>query len=591
VKAKHAEQTDLSNSERFVREHAGKLRFVGSWQKWIAWNRTHWSTDLVGVAEHLAKGTVRTMLSEASTGLAGAGAAFERADEDADLLQLAKERQQRATADLSWALESHSAVRLGAMVKLARSAPELAITHEELDTDPWRFNVANGTIDLRTGALRPHDPKDLITKIAPIEYDPSAKCPTWDAFLDHAQRGNSEMLEFIRRAIGYCLTGVIRDHILLFLYGPANTGKSTFFRIVHELHGSYGVRAPRSLLFASRGERHPTELATLHGARFVSCNEIDESATFDEALVKDLTGGENIATRRMREDFWTFRPTHKLAIGGNYKPRVRNFDDAIRRRLRLIPWVVKPAIVDTQLFEKLRAELPGILAWAVRGCLEWQRDGLGEPVVVRDATDAYQDESDPLREFFDRHCIFAPDERIARRQLRFAYEEYAKENGAEPLGAKRFAAGLRLRGAIDVNVRHNGKVLDGWGGVRLATEAERDLYQSEATSSETPSSGNTPTSSTRGAPHADGVGGVGTCEVPTAYYQPHTRAHNISENRKSTTTPPYDPTTGANTVVLANLDRNHRNGSNGDPDRRSDREGDLEEGRFAEWQPPRRAQS
>jgi putative DNA primase/helicase len=476
-KAKVAEQTDLGNSERFVRDHAGVVRFVGSWSKWLTWTGARWALDVVGGAEQLGKETVRKMLAEAGNEHAAAVAAAERSLDDAELLDLAKERQRRAHSGLEWALESHGHPRIRSMVQLARSAPELAVTHADLDADPWALNCANGTVDLRTGKLRPHDPSDLITKLAPVDFHADAPCPTWDAFLARTMGGDPDLVEFLRRMVGYALTGVIREHVLGFLFGGGANGKSTFLNTMHAMLGDYAVRAPRGLLFRARGgDRHETELTTLFGARFVSCAEVDEGAVFDEALVKDLTGGDPITARRMREDHWTFTPTHKLFLAGNHKPQVRGADEGIWRRIRLVPWTVTipTAERDGSLPEKLRAELPGILAWAVRGCLEWQRDGLGDPGAVLAATDAYRAESDPLREFFVLHCVFAPDDRVPRKQIRGAYEDYCKENGAEPLGAKRFAAGLKQRGVRDTTVRHGGKVLDGWAGVRLATEQERD---------------------------------------------------------------------------------------------------------------------
>jgi putative DNA primase/helicase len=475
-KPKLAEQTDLGNSERFVRDHAGGMRYVGSWQKWLIWEGRRWSLDLVGGAERLAKDTVRSMLATANAEHASAADAAARADDDPELLEVAKDRQRRAHAAAAWAFESHSASRIRSMLQLARSAPELAVTHADLDANAWLLNVGNGTLDLRTGKLRDHDPRDLITKLAAVDFDASATCPAWDAFLLRTMGGSAELVDFLRRIVGYGLTGVIREHVLGFLFGGGANGKSTFVNTMHALLGDYATRAPRGLLFRSRGDRHETELTTLFGARFVSCPEVDEGAVFDEALVKDLTGGDAITARRMREDHWTFTPTHKLFLAGNHKPRVRGADDGIWRRIRLVPWTVTipEAERDTSLPEKLRAELPGILAWAVRGCLEWQRLGLGEPIAVRDATASYREESDPLREFFGLHCVFEPDGRVARKQIRGAYEEYCKENGGEPVGARRFAEGLRLRGVEDTTVRHLGKVLDGWRGVRLANDAERD---------------------------------------------------------------------------------------------------------------------
>jgi len=474
--------TDLRNAERFVEMHGAIVRYVHAWAKWLTWDDSRWVVDDTGSALRLAADTAKVMLAEALAELNAAQKAFADAktsgdDEGADT---AERRMKRAKQLFGHAIKTQNASKLHAILDLARADARIAIRHQELDADPWLFNVANGTIDLRTGKLRRHDPADLITKLAPVEYAPEAKCPTWDAFLSQAQGGNDEMLAFLHRARGYLLTGLTIEHVLFFLFGPTGTGKSTYFVVLHALLGDYAVRAPRGLLFVAKGDRHTTDLTTLFGARFVSCSEIEEGATFDEALVKDLTGGEAVTARRMREDNWTFEPTHKIALPGNHKPNVRNFDDAIRRRVRLIPWVVQPAAPDRALVSKLKAELPGILADAVRGCLEWQREGLGEPVAVRDATDAYQDESDVLGEFCRLYVKFgetAANEApatVARKTLRAVYEAYCEENGLTPVGAKKFAAKLRANGVTGTSVRlPSGKPADGWRGIRLLTDAER----------------------------------------------------------------------------------------------------------------------
>ena len=474
--------TDLRNAERFVEMHGAVVRYIHAWGKWLTWDAKRWSVDDTGSALRLAADTARVMLADALAELNTAQSAFAdaRSSGDDKGADDAERRMKRAKQLFGHAIKTQNASKLHAILDLARADARIAIRHQELDADPWLFNVSNGTIDLRTGKLRSHDPADLITKLAPIAYDPEAKSDRWDAFLSDAQGGNDEMLTFLRRARGYTLTGLTREHVLFFLFGPTGTGKSTYFVMLHALLGDYAVRAPRGLLFVAKGERHTTDLTTLFGARFVSCSEIEEGATFDEALVKDLTGGEAVTARRMREDNWTFDPTHKIALPGNHKPNVRNFDDAIRRRVRLIPWVVQPSRPDKQLVEKLKTELPGILADAVRGCLEWQRAGLGEPVAVRDATDAYQDESDVLGEFCRLYVSFKPREpnepppSVARKTLRCVYETYCDENGLTPVGAKKFAAKLRANGVTATSVRlPNGKPADGWRGVRLLTEAER----------------------------------------------------------------------------------------------------------------------
>ena len=468
--------TDLGNSERFVRDHVHVLRYVGTWGKWIAYDGKRWVLDQQGQAENLAKETVRRMLLEAQANLEAVVRKLgEEADCDGDPVDQ-KRKLKEATYFVAWALRCHDAKQIASMIKLARSSPQLAVTHNDFDVAPMLLNVGNGTLDLENGKLRKHDPADLITKLAPVDFDPRATCPTWDAFLRRAMADDEETIDFLRRMQGYALTGVIREHVLGFLFGGGANGKSTFLSTMHAMLGDYAIRAPRGLLFRAKGERHDTGLTTLHGARFVSCAEVEEGAYFDEAIVKDLTGGDAISARRMREDYWTFTPTHKLFLAGNHKPLVRGSDEGIWRRIRLVPWLVTipEGERDTELVTKLRAELSGILAWAVRGCAEWQRSGLGEPKAVTDATADYREESDPLREFVELHCIVEPDGRISRQQLRVAYTEFCEENGGEPVKARRFTESLRTRGVTEGPVKVMGKVKDGWKGIRLATEPERD---------------------------------------------------------------------------------------------------------------------
>ena len=222
------------------------------------------------------------------------------------------------------------------MVTLAKSIPSVAITHDQLNADPMLLNVETGTINLRTGLLREHRRKDLMTKIAPVCFDPNATAPTWDAFLARAMGDSGELVNYLQRMVGYALTGSVEEHVVGFLFGGGANGKSTFLSTIHAMLGDYASPAPGGLLFRSRGERHPTELASLHGRRFVTCSEIEEGQAFDEALVKDLTGGDPIECRRMREDFWMYQPSHKLFLGGNHKPSVKGDDEGIWRRMRLI---------------------------------------------------------------------------------------------------------------------------------------------------------------------------------------------------------------------------------------------------------------
>ena len=456
-----ADRTDVRNAERLVELRGGDLRFVGTWGRGLAWDGKRWQLDDSGLWQQAAVETSRALFDEAM--------AESRAASGDEV------RGKRAKANLAWASKTQNSARITSMVTLARSTPSVVITHDKLDADAMVLNVANGTLDLRTGRLREHRRDDLITKLAPVVFDAKATAPTWAAFIERAMGGSAELVDYLQRIVGYALTGEVREHVLGFFFGGGANGKSTFLSTLHAMLGDYASPAPRGLLFRSRGERHPTELASLHGRRFVTCSEIEEGQAFDEALVKDITGGDPIECRRMREDFWSFAPTHKLFLAGNHKPTVRGDDEGIWRRMRLVPWTVTipEAERDTALPDKLRAELPGILAWAVRGCLEWQAKGLDAPAAVRDATSKYREENDTLGEFFRLSVAFEAGATIARKALREAYQAHCTDNGAEPFGAKRFASRLREHGVTETTVREGMRVVDGWKGVRLATDAER----------------------------------------------------------------------------------------------------------------------
>lgn len=500
-----AEYTDLWNAERLVEVNGEDLRFVGIWKKGLAWDGQRWCLDETGFWDRAAIRTVRQMLEESVDRLREADLA---GDDDAAPKKDAKRYYK-------WAVESQSAKRINSMRMLAQKAETLAISHEKLDADPWLLNVQNGTIDLRTGDLREHRREDLITKIAPVDYDPDAACPSWEAFLERVMGGNADLIDYLQRMIGYALTGSVQEHVLGFFFGGGANGKSTFLGTVHAMLGDYASPAPRGLLFRSRGDRHPTELASLHGRRFVTCSEIEDGQSFDEALTKDLTGGDPIECRRMREDFWTFQPTHKLFLAGNHKPTVRGDDEGIWRRMRLVPWTVTIPHEerDPLLPQRLRGELPGILRWAVEGCLAWQKRGLSEPKAVRDATASYRQENDVLGEFFRLQVTFDAAAKTARKDLREAYEIFCKESGMEPFGAKRFAARLREKGVKETTVRQGTRVVNGWSGVRMATDGEREAASRWDVSATDVGSSSKQTSDTPSPVDADGE------DMPASAYE------------------------------------------------------------------------
>jgi putative DNA primase/helicase len=345
-----------------------------------------WKIDDTAAVRRKAKVTARLILNEAAT----------VTDDD----------ERKALA--SFAVTSLSRGRRSAMVELASSERGIPLLPDDLDQDRWLLNVQNGTIDLRKGTLRPHRREDLITALSPVTFNPAVNCDLWLAVLDRIFAGNTTLISFIRRLFGLCLTGEITEQVLPILYGTGANGKTTILSMILEILGpDYGAIAPPGLLLVKRGESHPTDRATLFGKRLVVDMESGEGARLNETLVKQLTGSDQITTRRMREDFWTFSPTHKVMLCTNHKPEIRETKNAIWRRIKLIPFnvTIPDDDQDKGLPAKLREEYPGILAWCVQGCLEWHSDGLSVPEEVLSATKQYRQESDLLSDFLAEQCL------------------------------------------------------------------------------------------------------------------------------------------------------------------------------------------
>jgi putative DNA primase/helicase len=354
-------------------------------------------------------------------------------------------------------------------VALARS--QIAINVDELDTDPWLFNVNNGTIDLRTAELREHRREDYITKLAPVTFDTNAPCPQWEEFLRRIFNGNEELIGYVQRLVGYCLTGSTEEHVLPILLGTGANGKSTFLETIMGMMGrDYAMKAPPGLLMAKRGESHPTERADLFGKRLVACVETGENRRLAEALVKELTGGDRIRARRMREDFWEFAPTHHLRIASNYKPVIRGTDYGIWRRIKLIPFevVIPEAEQDKKLPTKLSYELSGILSWCVQGCLDWQQHGLRHPACVDRATSGYRNEMDAVSQFIDEHCERG-DFLVSAGELYLAFQASGPNR---QISQRAFGDRLRLMGFSNHDPATGRELRDckgrrAWRGLRL----------------------------------------------------------------------------------------------------------------------------
>lgn len=425
--------TEESLAREWVAIHGANWRFDHTAHKWFHWDGQRWARDdcrLVGylIAEHLRAAGTATK----SPGIASAKTAR-------------------------------------GMETFASTHPNIALTNERWDAEPWLLGTPAGTVDLRTGRVHSAKPDAHITKlvaVAPGEGDPAL----WLRFLNEAVASDAEMIGFLQRWCGYCLTGSTQEHAFAFIHGPGGNGKSVFLNAVAGILGEYAATAAMETFAEARSDRHSTELAMLKGARLVTASETEQGRGWAEAKVKAITGGDPITARFMRQDNFTFRPQFKLMIAGNHAPSLRNVDEAMRRRLNILPFVVKPAQPDAQLESKLREEWPQILAWMIAGCLDWQAKGLRRPDAVAGATERYFADQDMFGQWLDEQCECAPDKWELPTPLFRAWCDFARDAGEQAGSQKDFKAALERRGII--GGKSNGLRI--YRGVSLRAGAIRD---------------------------------------------------------------------------------------------------------------------
>jgi putative DNA primase/helicase len=415
-------ETELGNARRLVRHFGQDFRHCHPWKKDLVWDGRRWREDDTAQAERWAKEIPRLLYEEAAAG------------DDSKRQQLVRH-----------GLDSEKAKVIKATMALARSEPGVPVLPAQLDTDPYLLNVLNGTIDLRTGVLRTHRREDLLTKLAPVSFDPEATCPLWLKFLGRIMDGNDDVIGYLRRVVGYCLTGDVSEQALWFFHGQGANGKSTFLGAVLALFGDYGMQAVSDLLMVKGHEAHPTERADLFGRRFVATIETEEGKRMAEALMKQMTGGDKVRARKMHKDFFEFDPTHKIVLAANHKPQIRGTDLAVWRRIKMVQFdqTIPDEEKDKALPDKLRKELPGILNWALQGCLDWQKDGLGEPDEVRQATSQYQAEQDAVQGFLDARCHLHPEAKVQSSALLKVYHEWS---GDQVMTGPAFRERLKAKG-------------------------------------------------------------------------------------------------------------------------------------------------
>ena len=365
------------------------------------------------------------------------------------------------------AMKSESGNRIKAMISLAKS--EVPITPEQLDQNPWLLTCINGTIDLKTGEKMKHQRGHFITQLVPVEFDKDALCSKWHSFLDRIMGGNDNLISFLQRAVGYSLTGENTEQCMFILYGSGANGKSTFLQTLNFILGDYSKQTPTETLLVKQKGAIPNDVARLKGARFVTASEAESGQKFAESLIKQMTGGDTISARFLHQEWFDFQPTHKLFLGTNHKPVINGTDHAIWRRIKLVPFevTIPENERDRFLLDKLREESAGILSWAVRGCCEWQKKGLGIPDEVKEATETYRGEMDALAEFLKDCCVTGSSFKVSSRDLYGAYTAWCERNGEDHLKQRPFASQMKEKGFEQARIGSSGN--RGWKKLGLLT--------------------------------------------------------------------------------------------------------------------------
>lgn len=445
------EATPVAESEqdlarRIIERNRNILRYVPQKGCWLVWENSRWRID----AELLAEDIIKRGLRDIADKVARRGAT--------------PKEQKEALIE---AKAICSATKLKNVMTLIRSDRAIAVAMESLDHDPWVLNTPAGLVDLRTGEVAPPNPDALCSKITAVAPDFSSECSEWKRFLTEATGDDAELQSYLQRLAGYALTGSTKEQQFAFIWGTGGNGKSVFIDTVREILGDgYATTAAMETFTATRGEKHPTALARLMGARLVAAEETEAGKRWDESQLKSVTGGGMVTARFMGKDFFEYKPQFKLVFTGNHRPELRDVGDAMRRRIQMVPFNVKPKRVDMDLRDKLRAEAPAILAWMIEGCLAWQKQGtLAPPTVVRAFTTDYFETEDALGRWVAECCTINKDATATTDELFQSWREWTNRNNeytgkmkgfVEQLKSRKLARwtepGTRRRGFIGIRV-------------------------------------------------------------------------------------------------------------------------------------------
>jgi len=382
----------------------------------------------MGLLRKMCKGVIKDMYKEASE--------MENEKDRKELIQ--------------YVMRCETVKKARDMAEFAQSEDGIPVLPEHLDKNIYLINCLNGTVDLKTGELRPHKREDLITKLAPANYNPDAKCTVWLDHLNKIMDGNDELIKFLQKAFGYSLTGDASERKIFIQYGSGANGKSVTNDTIALIMGDYAMRTPTTSLHVKRGDGIPNDIARLKGARFVYASEAEQGQRLAEGAIKDMTGGEKITARFLHQEYFDFYPEFKIWLGTNHKPEIRGTDPAIWDRIRLIPFTVRipenEQIPKTEILELFKEEIDGIFSWLVKGCLLWQEEGLGFPKEVSAATNKYRNEMDIIGNFINDECVLGENRAVSAKDLYATYEKWGENNGEDIISKTLFGKKLNERG-------------------------------------------------------------------------------------------------------------------------------------------------
>lgn len=439
--------TDLGNAQRMADQTANELRYCHPMKKWFYWSGVKWQEDMQAMAGRRAFEVVQGIYKEAA---------------DADT------RDARATLS-EWAVASESVGHINGMMSLAKQMPGLVILPDEMDTDPWLLNMPNGTVDLRTMKLTPHNQQDLITKVTGAPWETEAPCPRWEKFLSEVFDFDREIIDYVQRVVGYCLTGTTREQCIFILWGDGANGKSTFLYVLDHILGDYGANTPFDTFDSLKQSTTGNELARLKGKRFVTAIEAEHERTLAESRVKAVTGGDKITCRFLYGEHFEYYPEFKIHLAVNYKPIIRGTDHGIWRRIAMLPFTkqFKGAADIKGLREAIVAlELPGATAWALEGVRKYLEVGLNTPARLIEATGSYRVEMDIMAQFLEENTEDVEKSWVSSKDLYSRYTYWNKDYGEKALTHRSFGLELSRRGYD--KVKSNSQIR--WRGLRLKPE-------------------------------------------------------------------------------------------------------------------------